>query len=65
MRCVAHILKLVVKNGLKDPDESIVKISGGVRYVRSSLARLENFKAGAQKENSSTKRLICLDVETM
>ncbi|KAK4349183.1 hypothetical protein RND71_031938 [Anisodus tanguticus] len=49
MRCVAHILNLVVRDGLKDLDSSIVKIRGSVRYVRYSPARLQKFKACAHE----------------
>ena len=64
MRCVAHILNLVVRDGLKDVDDSILKIRGAVRYVRSSPARLQKFKACAIEESLDTKSLVCLDVET-
>lgn len=64
IRCVAHILNLVVKDGLKDLDLSIVKVRGGVRYVRSSPSRLQKFKACAQEEGLSTKSLVSLDLDT-
>ncbi|KAK8607752.1 hypothetical protein V6N13_046360 [Hibiscus sabdariffa] len=43
MACVAHILNLVVKDGLKNVDESVMKVRVVVKYVRSSLARLQKF----------------------
>jgi len=64
MRCVAHILNLVVKDGLKDLDPSIVKIRLAVRFVRSSPARLEKFKACVEEEGINEKGLVCLDVDT-
>ena len=36
MRCCAHILKLIVLDGLKDLSESIMKIRNAMRYVTSS-----------------------------
>ena len=35
MRCCAHILNLIVQDGLKDLNESIVKVCNVVRYVKS------------------------------
>lgn len=64
MRCVAHILNLVVKDGLKDLDPSIVKVRAAVRFVRSSPARLQKFKACVKEENIESKSLVCLDIET-
>lgn len=64
MRCVAHILNLVVKDGLKDLDPSIVKVRGAVRFVKSSPARLQKFKACVEEENIESKSLVCLDIET-
>jgi len=44
MRCVAHILNLVVMDGLKDQDMPIVSICNAVRFVRSSPQRALKFK---------------------
>ena len=40
MRCCAHIVNLIVCEGLKDQNKSVVKIRNAVRYVRSSPSRL-------------------------
>ena len=45
MKCVARILNLVVKDGLREVDRAILKVRADVRYVTSSLARLQKFKA--------------------
>ena len=52
MRCAAHILNLIVKDGLKDLDVSIVKIHGAMKYVRSSPSRLQKFKECVEEELS-------------
>ncbi|KAK4394389.1 putative AC transposase [Sesamum angolense] len=41
MRCMAHIVKLVVQDGLKGKDEheAISRIRGAIRYIRNSPAR--------------------------
>ena len=38
MRCVAHILNLIVQDGLQVYNESIDKVRNAVRYVRHSSA---------------------------
>ncbi|KAE8719029.1 hypothetical protein F3Y22_tig00109980pilonHSYRG00095 [Hibiscus syriacus] len=64
MRCAAHILNLVVKDGLKDVDDSIMKVCAAVKYVRSSPARLQKFRSCVEEENINNKSLVCLDIET-
>ena len=44
VRCSAHILNLVVQDGLKEYNEYVIKIRNTVRYVRLSPARLDAFK---------------------
>lgn len=44
MRCCAHILNLIVRDGLAKVNESIVAIRNAIRYVRSSGDRLKSFK---------------------
>ncbi|KAL4324581.1 hypothetical protein GQ457_11G021390 [Hibiscus cannabinus] len=60
MRCAAHILK----DGLKDVDVSVIKVRAAVKYVRSSPARLQKFKACVEDEKINSKSLVCLDIET-
>jgi len=64
MRYAAHILNLIVKDGLKDLNVSIVKICGAVKYVRSFPSRLQKFKECMEEEMIQSKSLVCLDVET-
>ena len=64
MRCCAHILSLIVKEGLKEMDDSIFRIRSAVKYVRSSPARLQRFKACVEKEKIASKSHLVLDVET-
>jgi len=64
MRCVVHILNLVVKDGLKNHDPCTVKIHDASRFGRSLLARSEKFKASVEEECINEKGLVCLDVDT-
>nr|POE71034.1 zinc finger bed domain-containing protein ricesleeper 1 [Quercus suber] len=64
MRCCAHILNLIVQDGLKELNESIVRVRNVVRYVKSSPNRFEKFKACVEKEKIQSKSLLCLDVST-
>ena len=64
MRCAAHILNLVVKDGLRKVDKAILKVRATMKYVRSFPARLQKFKACILEENLSCKGLVSLDIET-
>ena len=64
VRCCAHILNLVVKNGLAKENDCIVKIRNVVRYVRSSPSRSALFQKCIEKEKIESKSLLCLDVDT-
>jgi len=64
VRYCAHILNLIVSDGLKEVDESIVKIRSAVKYVKSSPQRFENFKYCMERENIAFKGLLCFDVPT-
>ncbi|CAN1800014.1 Putative AC9 transposase [Linum perenne] len=64
MRCFAHILSLIVKDGMKEVDDSIYRVRSAVRFVRSSTSRLQRYKACVYEEKLDSKKLVCLDVET-
>ncbi|KAK7310074.1 hypothetical protein RJT34_07302 [Clitoria ternatea] len=64
MRCCAHILNLVVNDGLKDMHYSITNVRAAVRFVRSSPQRLALFKDCIQFSRILSKKLVCLDVPT-
>ncbi|KAL0724593.1 hypothetical protein Bca4012_039192 [Brassica carinata] len=64
MRCGAHILGLIVKDGLKDVEAAIYRIRLAVRYVKSSPSRLSKFKECLEQLKLPTNCGICLDVET-
>ena len=64
LRCCAHIINLIVKEGLKELDESIASIRNAVKYIRSSPSRLEKFKSCAKLEKIDCGRVVVMDVPT-
>ncbi|KAG5253278.1 zinc finger BED domain-containing protein [Salix suchowensis] len=64
VRCCAHIVNLIVSDGLKEINASVVKIRNAIRFVRSSPARLLAFKKCVEKLHIECKKLLCLDVAT-
>ncbi|CAI0449146.1 unnamed protein product [Linum tenue] len=64
MRCCAHILNIIIQEGLKEVDDAIIKIRNAVRYVRSSPSRMQSFLKCVDDEKIKCKSRVCLDVET-
>ena len=64
MRCVAHILNLVVHEGLKDLNTYVKRIREVVRYIRSSPSRLKKFKEFSDLIGIESKTALYLDVAT-
>lgn len=64
MRCGAHILGLIVRDGLKEEHNSVLKVRSAVKYVRYSPNRLKRFKECLELQKVECKPGLCLDVET-
>ena len=64
MRCIAHILNLVVTKGLKEANASVKWVREAVRYVRNSPARLAKFKEFSDLLGIEYKSALSLDVPT-
>ncbi|WOG90846.1 hypothetical protein DCAR_0310092 [Daucus carota subsp. sativus] len=64
LRCVAHVLNLIVKVGLEVFKESIVRVRNAVKYVRYSPAWEALFMECAKYERIETKKCLILDVDT-
>ena len=64
MRCCAHILNLIVGEGLKEIYESFTKVHEAMRYVKSSPNRNQTFVGFVERLGIESKSLLCLDVPT-
>lgn len=64
MRCIAHIIKLVVTDGLKDVDESMERVRNVVKFFRSFPSRLNKFKECVNYKRIESNSSLCLDVAT-
>ncbi|KAK9064505.1 hypothetical protein SSX86_015887 [Deinandra increscens subsp. villosa] len=64
VRCCAHILNLVVQDGLGKIDSCLVKVREGVKYLRKSPGRLLKFGDIAISLGIHTRRSLCTDVKT-
>ena len=64
MHCCAHILNLIMSNGLKEIDNFVLRIRVAVKYIRPSPSRFMNFKKCVERQNIKYTDHICLDVET-
>jgi hypothetical protein len=63
-RCCAHVLNLIVKDGLKDIDNSVLRIRGAVKYIQSSGPRYDKFKSFIDPQKVEYKGFVNLDVDT-
>ncbi|CAA7050258.1 unnamed protein product [Microthlaspi erraticum] len=64
MRCGAHILNLVVRDGLEEKKTTISRIRAAVKYVKSSPAREHKFRECLLHLKLTSTAGVCLDVET-
>ena len=64
MRCAAHILSLVVHEGLDELGNCINNIRNVAKYVKFSLSRMTKFKSCIEQKNITCAKIVCLDVKT-
>ncbi|XP_050896674.1 zinc finger BED domain-containing protein RICESLEEPER 2 [Lathyrus oleraceus] len=60
MRCSAHILNLVINEGLKDKHLSVTSVRDAVRFVKSSPHRAAKFKECIEFAGITCKKLVFL-----
>lgn len=63
MRCAAHIINLIVRDGLAEVDSNVAAIRNAVGYVRSSTTRLRSFELRVDS-GKMTRGSLPLDVKT-
>ncbi|KAH0650464.1 hypothetical protein KY284_030376 [Solanum tuberosum] len=64
VRCMAHILNLIVQDDFKEIDPSIKRVRQMVKYVRSSSTRTRNFLKCVEMQNIECDKMLSLDVPT-
>ncbi|CAN6253526.1 unnamed protein product [Urochloa humidicola] len=64
MRCTAHIINLIVTEGLKEIDTSVARVRAAVKYIKVGTSRLVNFKKCAELAKIESKAFLNLDVCT-
>ncbi|KAF3781004.1 putative AC transposase [Nymphaea thermarum] len=64
VRCCAHILNIMVQDGLSAIKDEIISIRETVKYLKVSSSRLHGFAAAARELDLSTSKKLMLDVPT-
>ena len=62
--CRVYILNLIVTEGLKELEQSMVSVRNAVKYVRSSTARMQAFQIRVQQEKINCRGIVILDCPT-
>lgn len=64
IRCMAHILNLIVKDGMNKYVDSIDVVRSAIRYIRNSTQRITRFKECIVEARCVSKKFLCLDCLT-
>ncbi|CAN1764157.1 Putative AC transposase, partial [Linum perenne] len=64
MRCVAHIINLIVTDGLTELGVSVRRVREVVKWITSSSAREISFNVAVNAMSIVCKKKMCLDVPT-
>ncbi|KAM3355754.1 hypothetical protein P3S68_022467 [Capsicum galapagoense] len=64
VRCMVHILNLIVQDGLKEIDKPVKRVRQTVKYVKQSFVRVKKFKECCESQLITCKKSLCLDVPT-
>ncbi|KAI3874622.1 hypothetical protein MKW92_051910 [Papaver armeniacum] len=64
LRCAAHILALVVKDGMDLYNESISRIREAVKFIRGSGEKLKKFRECCEQRKIDITKFLSLDCET-
>ncbi|GKD48104.1 zinc finger BED domain-containing protein RICESLEEPER 2 [Tanacetum coccineum] len=58
VRCMAHVLNLIVQEGLKVKNYHVECLSNAVRYIRQSTQRIKKFKACMKESSLESNRFL-------
>ncbi|KAM3246221.1 hypothetical protein P3L10_007988 [Capsicum annuum] len=64
VRCMTHILNLIVQDGLKEIDKYVKRVRQVVKYVKQYAARVKKSKECCEFQMITCKKSLCLDVPT-
>jgi hypothetical protein len=64
MRCAAHIVNLIVHDGLKEVDQSVKRVRAAVKYIRNGGLRMVKFKEIVEEEKLTDKPFLKADIPT-
>ncbi|GJV51104.1 zinc finger BED domain-containing protein RICESLEEPER 2-like protein [Tanacetum coccineum] len=64
IRCAAHVVNLIVQDGMKKVDSSIEGIRCAVKWIKKSGARIEKFTKCAQSARCDSTKSLVLDCPT-
>ena len=64
IRCCAHVLNLIVQDGLKEIDEAVNKVRESIKYVRGSQGRKHKFLECVKHVSLDPKKGLRQDVPT-